>query len=126
MTMQKNVDLGRWPIRRNVLQSKSQLFSDQIDNQRPIGIAVAISPNDRDRRTDRSQFIQNDFGANVSQMPYFGSVARALDNFRRQLVMRISQNKNPKHRFLKKPGTGKRKTKFKTAPVFLLSLDISA
>ena len=67
--MQNNIDILRQALRRNVLQPKFQSAAGKIDNQRPLKIAVAISANDRDWRTNQSQFIQNPLGANIAQVP---------------------------------------------------------
>ena len=108
MTMQNNINIFGRTLRRNVLQSKLQSTADKIDNQRPLEIGVAISANDCDRRTDRAQFVQNPFRANVAEVPGFIRVAREIDNFLRQLVMRVGDDKNSKntsHQSLKKAGT---------------------
>ena len=105
MTMQNNIYIIRRNIWRNMLQPKSQALALKIDNQRPLGIAVAISANNCDRRADRAQFIQNYFRANITQVPDLIRVARKIDNFLWQLVMSVRDNENPKHRHLKKAGT---------------------
>ena len=105
MTMQDNIDIVGRHIRWNMFQPKSQALSLKIDNQRPLGIAVAISAHNRDRRADRAQFIQNDFLTHIAEMPNLIRVARKIDNFLRQLVMSIRDNENPKHQYLKKAGT---------------------
>ena len=97
MTMQNNIDIIGRKIRRNMFQPKSQTLSRKIDNQRPLGIAVAISAHNRDRRTDGAQLIRNDFRANIAEMPDLVRVARKIDNFLRQLVMSIRNNKYSCH-----------------------------
>ncbi len=77
-----------------MLQTKSQTAPDKIDNQRPFEIAVAISPNHRDRRPNRAQFNENSFCTNVAKMPDLISVFRNVDNALRQFVMRVGENKN--------------------------------
>src|SRR2546430_9314419 len=76
MTMQDNIDIIGRNIRRNMFEPKSQTPSLKIDNQRPLGFAVAISAHNRDRRTDRAQFVQNAFRADISQMPDLIRLAR--------------------------------------------------
>ena len=107
MTMQNNIDITRRRLWRNMLQAKSQSVARKIDNQRPLGIAVAVPARNRDRRTGRTQFIQNYFRANIAQMPNLIRVARKIDNLLRQLVMRVRENKNSNasHTSLKKAGT---------------------
>ena len=95
--MQNNIDIVGRNIRRNMLQPKSQSSSDKIDNQRPLRIAVAISANNRDRRADRAQLVQNDFLADIAKMPDLVRAARKIDNFLRQLGMSIRDNKYPCH-----------------------------
>ncbi|MEY2556338.1 MAG: hypothetical protein QOF93_1482 [Verrucomicrobiota bacterium] len=104
MTMQNNINIIRRNIWRNMFQPKSQALALKIDNQRPLGIAVAISAHNRDRRADGAQFIQNYFRANIAQVPDLIRVARKIDNFLRQLVMSVRDNENPKHQHLKKAG----------------------
>jgi len=94
MTMQDNIDIIGRNIRRNMFEPKSKTSSLKIDNQRPLGFAVAISAHNRDRRTDRAQFVQNAFRADISQMPDLIRLARKIDNFLRQLVMSVRQNKD--------------------------------
>src|SRR5256885_15973161 len=97
MTMQNNIVIIAWNVGRNMFQPESQALSLKIDNQGPLGIAVAISAHNRDRWTDRAQFIQNDFRAHIAQMPDLVRVARKIDNFLRQLVMSVRQDKYSCH-----------------------------
>ena len=92
--MQNNIDIMGRNIRRNMFQPKSQTAANKIDNQRPLGITVAVSSHDRDWRADRANLIQNYFRANVTQMPDLISLARKIDNFLRQLVMSVRNNEN--------------------------------
>lgn len=94
VTMQNNIDIVGRHIWWNMFQPKSQALSLKIDNQRPLEIAVAISAHNRDPRADRAQFIQNDFITHIAEMPNLIRVARKIDNFLRQLVMSIRQNKD--------------------------------
>ena len=97
MTMQSNIDIIGRHIRRNMFQPKSQTAACKIHNQRPLGIAVAIPAHNRDRSADPAQFVQNDFRAHIAQVPDLVRVARQIDNFLRQLVMSIRDNKYPCH-----------------------------
>ena len=123
MTMQDNIDIIGRNIRRNMFEPKFQTFPLKIGNQRPFRIAVAISADNRDRRTDRAQFVQNAFRANITQMPDLVRVAGKIDNFLRQLVMRVRNNENSKHQYLKKAGTQEGKGHFQISiswvPAFL-------
>jgi len=89
VTMQNNIDIVGRIIRRNMLQSKFETLALKIDNQRPIGTAVAVSPHDCDLWADRAQFVQNDFSAHIAEMPDLVRIAGKIDNFVRQLVMRV-------------------------------------
>jgi len=97
MTMQNNIDIIGRHIWRNMFQPKSQALSLEIDNQRPFGIAVAVSAHDSDSRSDCTQLIQNRSLAHIAQMPDLVRLARKIDNFLRQLVMCVRQNKNSCH-----------------------------
>src|SRR5437667_10780949 len=100
VSMQNDIDIlprKRSGFRWNMLQSKLQPAAGQIDHQRPIEIAIAISAHDHDRRPDRAQFIQNSFRANIAQMPDLIRVLCKIDNLLRQFVMRIGQNENLCH-----------------------------
>src|SRR4029077_4061834 len=94
MTMQNNIDIIGRKIWRNMLQPEFQSAASKIDNQRPLGIAVAISAHNRNRRSDRAQFVQNDLRANISQVPDLIRLTRKINNFLRQLVMSVRQNKD--------------------------------
>ena len=65
---------------RNVLQATAQSISLQVYCNRPVCIAVAISPNERDWRTNCPQLIQNVLGTNVAQMPNLLSGACEVGN----------------------------------------------
>lgn len=99
MTMQNNIDIVGWNIRRNMFQSKSQSLSFEIDNQRPLGITVAVSAHNGDSRPGCTQLIQDPRLAYVAQMPDLVRPAGKIDNFLRQLVMSIRQN-NDRHLYL--------------------------
>ena len=94
MTMQDNIDIIERNIWRNMFQPKSQALSLKIDNQRPLGIAVTVSAHDRDSRSDCTQLIQNHWLAHIAQMPDLVRLARKIDNFLRQLVMRIGYDQD--------------------------------
>ncbi len=94
VTMQNDIDIIGRHIGRNMFQPKSQTRANKIDNQRPLGIAVAVSAHNRDRSADRAQLVRNDFRAHVAEMPDLVRLAGKIDNFRRQLVMSVRNNKN--------------------------------
>ena len=66
MPVQKNVDIVRRLIGRNVLKTESQSTADKIDDQWPFEIAVAISAYVRDPGSNRAKLIENAFRAHVS------------------------------------------------------------
>ena len=94
MTMQNNIDIIGRNIRRNMFQPKSQTLSLKIDNQRPLGIGVAIPANHSDSRADCAELIQNRWLAHIAQMPDLVRVARKIDNSLWQLVVSVCQNKD--------------------------------
>src|SRR5262249_15884188 len=67
--VQKNIDIIRGMIRRDVLQADFQPISHKIENQRPLEIAVAISAHNDHGRSDRPQLVENRFRANIAKMP---------------------------------------------------------
>jgi hypothetical protein len=71
MPVQKNVDIVRWLIGRNVLKTEFQSTADKIDDERPFEIAVAISAYVSDSGSNRAKLIENTFHTNISKMPDF-------------------------------------------------------
>jgi len=96
--VQENIDILRRPIRRNVLQAQFQPNARKVDNQRPLGIAVAISAHNDHAGSDRPQFVEDRFRANVAKMPDFISVFGHLRHALRQTIVCIGQNENPQNR----------------------------
>jgi|SRR5262249_23486652 len=94
MAVQENVDVIRRSIRRNMLQAELQSISLEIENQRPLEIAVAISAHNRNARSDRPELIKNRFGANIPKMPDLISTLGHLRHTLRQTIVRIGENKN--------------------------------
>jgi hypothetical protein len=92
MPVQKNIDIIRRSIRRNVLQSKFQPTSREVEHQRPLKIAVAVSAHNRDARSDCPQLIENRFRANIAKMPDFISVFGHFLNGVRQAIVRVCEN----------------------------------
>jgi hypothetical protein len=92
--VQENIDVIRRMIRRNVLQAEFQPTSLKVENQRPLGIAVAISAHNRDARSNRKQFVENRFRANIAKMPDLISVLRHLRHALRQTIVRVGENKH--------------------------------
>jgi len=100
VTVQHNTDTfprKRSGLRRKVHKAKANASAHKIDNQRPVQIVVAIAAHNRDRRTNRAQFIQNSFRANIAEMPNLIRVSRQDQDFLRQTIVCIGQNKNLCH-----------------------------
>ena len=94
MTMQHNIDIFGRNIRRNVHQPKLQTLPREIGNQRPICIPVAVSANDRQRRTDCFEIECDRRLANIAQMPDLVRVVRKIENLLGQLVMGVRDNQH--------------------------------
>ena len=92
--MQENIDVVRLSIRRNVLQSEFQAASRKIDDKRPLEIAIAISAHKRDARSDRPQFVENRFRANVAKMPDFVGILGHFAHAIRETIVRVGENKD--------------------------------
>lgn len=121
MTMQNNIDIVRRNFRWNVDETKLQTFALKVDNQRPVLVPVAIAAHNSQRRTDRFEIERDRRFTNIAQMPNLIRLARKIDNLLRQFVMRVRQNENPKHQYLRKAGTQEWKDSFGILPAFLLS-----
>ena len=92
--MQYNIDVIRRLVRRYVLQTEVQSVSHEIDNQRPIGVTVAISSDDGDLWPDSAELVENALGANVAQVPDFiGAFGDFFHSFR-QTIVRVREHKN--------------------------------
>jgi hypothetical protein len=94
MSMQEHINIARRSFWRNVLQAKRDALSPQIQHQRPFIVAIAITPDQRDFGTDHSQLIENDFRADIAEMPDFIGLTRHLDDIPRQPIMRVREDKN--------------------------------
>lgn len=92
--MQYHVNIVWRNVRRNMHQSKFQSFAPEIHNQRPIVVPIAIPAYDGERRPYRFQVHGNGWLADIAQMPDLIRLSRKINNLLRQLVMRISKNKN--------------------------------
>ena len=113
--MQNDIDIIGRNIRRNMLQPKFQSITLKIDNEGPFRIPIAIPAHHSDSRADCAQVIQDRWLADVAQMPDLVRIRREIENFVRQLVMRVGENKNSKntsHLSLNKAGTPEGKNHF--------------
>ena len=94
MTMQNNIDIVRRDFGRNMHQSKLQTFAGKVDNQRPVGVPIAIAAHDRQRRTNRFQIEGDRRLANITEMPNLIRACRHVENCAGQFVVCISENKD--------------------------------
>jgi len=92
--VQKNIDIIRRSIRRDMLQAELQPTSRQVENQRPLEIAVAVSTHNRNARSNRTQLINNRFCANIAKMPDFIGVLGHLRHALRQTIVRVREDKD--------------------------------
>jgi hypothetical protein len=92
--MQHNISIVREVIRRYMLQATFQSTTHEIDNQRPIGVTVAISSDDGDLWPDSAELVENALGANVAQVPDFICAPGDFFYSFRQTIMRVREHEN--------------------------------
>ena len=97
--MQQNIGIVGRLARRDVLQTEFQSTAHKIDNQWPLEIAVAISADENDTRSDGAQLIEDCFCANVSKMPDFVCVFGHFLHFFGQTIVRVRQHENAQRLF---------------------------
>jgi hypothetical protein len=97
--VQENIDIIRRMIRRNVLQSQFQPTSRKVENQRPLEIAIAISPDNRDGRSNRTHLIKNRSRANIAKMPDLICVLGNLSYALRETIVRVGENEDTQDAF---------------------------
>jgi hypothetical protein len=95
MPVQENIDIIRRMIRRYVLQAELQPASYEIENQRPLEIAVAVSAYNGHAWSNRMKLIKNRFRANIAKMPDFISVLGHLRHALRQTIVRVREHEHP-------------------------------
>jgi len=99
MPVQKNSDVVRRLIGRNVLKTEFQSTARKIDDQRPVEIAVAIPAHESDSGSNRAQLVENAFDAEISEMPDF---IRIFGNFLycfRQTIVGVRQDEDTQRLF---------------------------
>ena len=94
MPMQKNIDIVGQLIGRNVLKTEFQSTADNINDQWPFEITVAISANDSDSGSNRAELIENAFRADISEMPDLIGVICDFLHVLRQTIVRVRQDEN--------------------------------
>lgn len=99
MSVQKNIDIGRRLIGRNVLKTEFQSAAHKIDDQRPLEIVVAITAHERHAGSDFSELVENRFGTHISKMPDFICASGEFLHPLRQAIVRVRQDENPERLF---------------------------
>ena len=92
--VQENIDIIRRSIGWDVLKAKFQSAPHKIEHQRPLEITVAISADNREPWSNRTQLIQNRFRANIAKVPDLIGVFRHLLHALRQTIVRVGENKD--------------------------------
>lgn len=92
VSMENDVNILGRMVRRNMDEPKSHAVPFQIDEERPLEIAVAISANDGDGRPDRLDRAQDTRRAEVAEVPDFISARRQRFQRCRQMVVRIGDD----------------------------------
>ena len=93
MTMQHNIDILRRRFRRNMHEPKFQTRALKIDDDRPVGVPIAISAHNGERPTGRFEIEYDRRFANVTKMPDLIRFARKIDDLLRQLVVSVREHK---------------------------------
>lgn len=92
--VQEHVDILRRLVRRDVNEPKTKAVALQVDEQRPLGIAVAIAAHKRERWPDIFQPNDDARRADIAQMPDlvrpFGQLFQILG----QVVVGVGQDEN--------------------------------
>jgi len=99
MPVQKNVDIVRRLIGRNVLKTEFQSTAHKIDDQWPFEIAVAISAYVSDSGSNRAKLIENAFHTKISKMPDFVCTFSQFLHVLRQAIVRVRQDENAQRLF---------------------------
>ena len=99
MPVQKNINIVRRLVGRNVLKTEFQSTAHKIDDQWPFEIAVAISAHVSDSASNRAKLMENAFHTNISKMPDFVCTLSQFLHLLRQAIVRIRQNENAHHLF---------------------------
>jgi hypothetical protein len=99
MPVQKNIDIVRRLVGRNVLKTEFQSTADKIEDQWPFEIAVTISTNLCDSGSNRAKLIEKAFHANISKMPDFVCILSQFLHVFRQAIVRVCQNENVQYLF---------------------------
>jgi hypothetical protein len=75
MTVQEHVNICRRTRWRDMLKSNSQPVALDIQDQRPLSVVITVSAHHQNLRTNRAQFVENVFRADIAEMPDFVRLA---------------------------------------------------
>jgi hypothetical protein len=99
MPVQKNIDIVGQLIGRNVLKTEFQSSADEIDDQWPFEIAIAIPAYVSDSGSNRAELIENAFHTDISKMPDFVRTFSQFLDMLRQAIVRVRENENAQRLF---------------------------
>jgi len=109
MSMEEHIHFIRWVCRRNVHQTEAKPVALQVDDQRPIEVAVTIPAHQGDRWPEAFQPNEKTWSTQIAKMPdlvdSFGQRFQIL----RQMIMGIGEDKHAQRRhsqFLHQPEKG--------------------
>ena len=92
VSVQNNVDIFRRLIRRNMNEANPDSVPFQIERERPIEIAVAISAHDRHRRANGFNRMQDAGRADIAEVPDFIRARRQRFQIRGHLIVRVGED----------------------------------
>jgi hypothetical protein len=95
VSMQEDIHVLRHARWWNVNEAKADAVSFQIDDQRPLEIAVTVAAHHRHRRSNVFQSYEQAGRANIAEMPDFVCAFRQCLKVVREMIVRIGENKNP-------------------------------
>ena len=94
MPVQDKINVIWQMIGRYMLETEFQSVSRKIDNQWPFVIAVAISADNCDRRSEGFDRLQDGRRADVAKVPDFIRAGRERLEIRRQLIVGIGEDED--------------------------------
>ncbi|MEY2562342.1 MAG: hypothetical protein QOH88_535 [Verrucomicrobiota bacterium] len=94
VTVQQDIDIFRRAIRWNVDEPKTDAVPFQIDDQRPLVIAIAIPAHNRHRRADLFKRLEKTRIAHIAEMPDLVASFRQRFEISGEMIMRVGQDKN--------------------------------
>ncbi len=94
MTVQQHIDVLRRSRWRNVDEPEANAVPLHIRTQRPFKIAVAVSTNDRKRRSHLPNRPEQRGRANIAEVPDFVDARRELFQVRRQVIVSVPKDED--------------------------------